>query len=258
MARQRRQHVTVNGTHQARCRDHRWSTIRSPSTARSSTQRTADRQPRLAAKESYADSNIAENLTFATVPLTVRRAGTSRDDMAQDRAPAVDLADIQRDIPFIAARKAEPVNWRWYQEGYDHEPTDPAGDSDARLLCQPPQGPQYFGYLANNPALTPNLRGMGDLFDDMASNKLPKQGGVFYIRGGFTNIAGLTPPIQNANFPATLTDADRAIIARRSQGDDDHPSYSDRQISEAMAARVINAVAGNPELWKQSADHHHL
>ena len=36
-------------------------------------------------------------------------------------------------------------------------------------------------------------------------------------------------------------------------GDDDHPSYSDSQLSEAMAARVINAIAGNPELWEKSA-----
>ena len=36
-------------------------------------------------------------------------------------------------------------------------------------------------------------------------------------------------------------------------GDDDHPGYSDRQLSEAMAARVINAIAADPELWNQSA-----
>ena len=36
-------------------------------------------------------------------------------------------------------------------------------------------------------------------------------------------------------------------------GDDDHPGYSDRQISEAMAARVINAIAANPKIWKQCA-----
>jgi phospholipase C len=37
------------------------------------------------------------------------------------------------------------------------------------------------------------------------------------------------------------------------KGDDDHPGYSDRQISEAMAARVVNTIAGNSEIWKQSA-----
>jgi phospholipase C len=36
-------------------------------------------------------------------------------------------------------------------------------------------------------------------------------------------------------------------------GDDDHPAYSDRQISEAMAARVINAIAAHPQIWEQCA-----
>jgi len=43
-----------------------------------------------------------------------------------------------------------------------------------------------------------------------------------------------------------------AIVAAKA-GDDDHPAYSDRQLSEAMAARVINAVAANSALWSQSA-----
>ena len=35
-------------------------------------------------------------------------------------------------------------------------------------------------------------------------------------------------------------------------GDDDHAGYSDHQISEALNARIINAVASNPDIWKQS------
>jgi len=35
-------------------------------------------------------------------------------------------------------------------------------------------------------------------------------------------------------------------------GDDDHPAYTDRMISEAMAARVINEVARRPAIWRQS------
>ncbi len=212
---------------------------------------STDREPHGPALESYANGNISENLTFATMPLLFAGRGIGAD-MAKDRAPTVDLADIRRDIPFIASRKGRPINWRWYEEGYDHESTDPAGQDTHGGYVSHHNGAQYFGYIANNPALTPNLRGLGDAFADLAANRLPKQGGVFYIRGGFTNIAGLTPPIQNASFPGPLTDADRATIAKTKQGDDDHPSYSDRQISEAMAARVINAVAGNAELWKQS------
>ena len=110
------------------------------------------------------------------------------------------------------------------------------------------QGPQYFGYLVNTPPLRPNLRGMTDFFTDIADDALP-HGGVFYIRGGYTNQMGLMPPITN---PSTTTPEINAIFAAKA-GDDDHPSYSDRQLSEAMAARVINAVAANPEIWEHCA-----
>ena len=36
------------------------------------------------------------------------------------------------------------------------------------------------------------------------------------------------------------------------RGDDDHPAYSDAQISEALVARAINAIAASP-YWSQSA-----
>ena len=35
-------------------------------------------------------------------------------------------------------------------------------------------------------------------------------------------------------------------------GDDDHPAYSDAQISEAMVAEAINKIAASP-YWSQSA-----
>lgn len=210
-----------------------------------------DREPKGPSLENYANGNIAQNLTFASLPLTFAGRGVA-DAMQKDRAPDTDLADIRQDIPFVQTRGGAPVNWRWYEEGYDHEPTDPAGEATHGGYVSHHNGAQYFGYIANNPALTANLRGLGDVFADLQANRLPADGGVFYIRGGFLNIVGQDPPLQNANFPAPLTDADRATIARTKRGDDDHPSYSDRQLSEAMAARVINAVAGNPELWRQS------
>jgi phospholipase C len=200
----------------------------------------------------YGDTNIATNLTFASLPLTFA-GGAVGDIMKQDRAPARDLPDIQKDIPFLAARNAAAVNWRWYQEGYDHEPTDPAGVATHASYVSHHQGPQYFGYVANNPGMDGHLRGMGDLFDDLASGNFPVGGGVFYVRGGFTNVAGLKPPIQNANYPAPLTQDDKDAIAKAKSGDDDHPAYTDRQISEAMAARVINAIASRPDIWNQAA-----
>ena len=214
---------------------------------------TADgRQPAGSkAGESYANGNVATNLTFATVPLTLGGVQTA-DNMAQDRHPAQNQADIKQDLSFIASRAGKPINWRWYQEGYDREPTDTGAAASHDSYVSHHQGPQYFGYLADNPAYRDNLKGLGDFYADMARGDLPAGGGVFYIRGGFTNLLGQTPPITNPNFPAALTDADKAAIAKAKSGDDDHPSYSDRQLSETMMARVINAVAGRPEIWSQS------
>lgn len=110
------------------------------------------------------------------------------------------------------------------------------------------EAPQYFGYIANNPAFRGNFRGLGDFFADMEKGTLPQEGGVFYIRGGYRNIAGHLPYV----LPGTPEAKEEAIEAAK-RGDDDHPAYSDRQISEAMTARAVNAIAGNPDIWEHSA-----
>jgi phospholipase C len=207
---------------------------------------TVDKQP-AGATENYANSNIAVNLTFATLPLTFQGRNIT-GVMAQNLNPPFDTPDIQQDIPYIQSLRLDPVNWRWYQEGYDLESTDTTGVATHDSYVSHHQGPQYFGYLANTPPLRPNFRGMTDFFTDMAYNALPN-GGVFYIRGGYTNQMGLMPPITNPSTPAPEITAINAAKV----GDDDHPSYSDRQISEAMAARAINAIASNPEIWEHCA-----
>jgi phospholipase C len=206
-----------------------------------------DREP-AGPRESYSDGNIASNLTFATLPLTfMGRDVTSTLD--QNLNKAFDLPDIQQDIPFIQQLGTKPVPWRWYQEGYDLESTDTGGQASHDSYVSHHQGPQYFGYLANTPPVRENnLRGMTDFFTDMANHALP-HGGVFYIRGGYTNQMGMKPVITNPDTPA---DEIAAIDAAKA-GDDDHPSYTDRQLSEAMAARVINAVASNRQIWEHSA-----
>ncbi len=192
-------------------------------------------------------TNIATNLTFATLPLTFqgRNIGSV---MAQNLNPAFDLPDIQQDIPYIKHLRTKPVNWGWYQEGYDHEASDGNGPASHNYYVTHHNGPQYFGYLANTPPLRPNFHGLTDFFTDTANKSLP-QGGVFYIRGGFGNQMGLSPPITNPNTPHD----EIVLIEATKFGDDDHPIYSDRQISEAMAARVINAIASNPKIWRQCA-----
>jgi phospholipase C len=213
----------------------------------------AERQPASPA-ENYAPGNIAENLTFATVPLTAmgREIG---ERAKRDLSPETDLADVQKDIAFIQGLNGARVTWGWYQNGYDLEPSDANGVASHANYVAHHSGPQYFGYLANNPGERQSMRGEGDFFADVAAHALPEDGGVFYVRGGFKNIRGATPPIQNPNYPNPkgLTADDLKAIVMAKSGDDDHPAYSDRQISEAMNAEVINAIAGDPELWSQSA-----
>jgi len=206
----------------------------------------SERQP-AGANESYADNNIASNLTFASLPLTFEGTNITAV-MARNLNADFDLPDIKNDIPYIQNLKIKPVNWRWFQEGYGLEATDTNGTASHGSFVSHHQGAQYFGYLADTPPLRQNFRGLSDFFSDLANKTLPK-GGVFYIRGGYMNQMGMLPPITNPDTPA----GEVAAINRAKGGDDDHPAYSDRQLSEAMAARVINAIAANPEIWKQSA-----
>ena len=218
---------------------------------------TTSREP-TSAKEYYGVIsgtlyNVASNLTFATVPLSAAGAGIT-SLLSGDKNAANDQADIQKDIPAIAAHGTPTVPWRWYENGYDSEPTDtPATASLHNNFVAHHEGPQYFGYIANNATEQTNLKGENDFFNDIAAGNLPSGGGIFYIRGGYLNLQGLKPPIQNASYPRTLLPTDITTIQTAKAGDDDHPSYSDRQISEAMNARVINAIAANPTIWSQSA-----
>ena len=55
------------------------------------------------------------------------------------------------------------------------------------------------------------------------------------------------------NYPAgDPLNAEAAIVQTHFLGDDDHPAYSDQEISEALIAREVNAIASSP-YWDQSA-----
>ena len=211
-------------------------------------------------KESWAPTNSNINLTFANVPLSLA-GGQVKPLMSGDRAASTDQADIQNDIAFLALHGAPAsIGWRWYQNGYNaNEPDEPtfATTGEHTNYVSHHNGPQYFGYLANNNNEVTNIRGEHNFFSDVENNGagLPQGGGVVYIRGGYYNIKNQLPPIQNSHYPNTagLTPTEIATINAAKAGDDDHPSYSDHAISETMAARVINAVAQNPALWAQSA-----
>ncbi len=178
------------------------------------------------------------NQTYASLPLSFM--GSNIESIIQhDQNPALDLADVQSDIKVIGAANT-PVHWGWYQEGYDHEPTDGSGPASFNTYITHHNGPQYFGYLGDNTEiLHSNLHGLGDFFTDIGNHKLAGKG-VFYVRGGYGNNDGLVPIDSNAAVQANFV------------GSDDHPGYSDAQIAEALVADEVNAIAASP-YWKDSA-----
>jgi phospholipase C len=196
-------------------------------------------------------ANPALNLTFATQPLSFM--GSEIDAVIKsDPNPTADLRDVQDDIRKIASFN-RPVKWGWYQQGFNAkdavDPYEPPGSATAPTSTPSANSgyvlhhnaPQYFGYLADNPkVLNANLHGAKDFFDAVEGQKLPSDGGVFYLRGGYNNNDGLVP--------VDPTPAIQHVFI----GNDDHPAYSDQQISEAFAARAINDIANSP-YWSQSA-----
>jgi phospholipase C len=182
-------------------------------------------------------SHPAPNLTFAALPLSFMGEDIEKTTAA-DYDPAFDLLDVQADIKKIAGHGTPATNWGWYQQGYDHEPTDAAGTASHATYIVHHNAPQYFGYVADNPLASTHLRGLNDFFADVANRALPSSG-VFYIRGGYGNIFGNHPLDPNPRLESEFN------------GDDDHPGYSDSQLSEALLAREINAIAASP-YWPQS------
>jgi phospholipase C len=183
-------------------------------------------------------------LTSATLPLSFMgpEVGTF---VRGDRDAAEDLPDVQQDLAAIA-RRGNTVPWAWYQQGFDAEPFDNTTTPDG--VPHPPHGayivhhngPQYFGYLGRNPQAWLHMHGLQDFLDDVAAHRLPEAGGVFYVRGGFYNNDGLI----------TLNPSPR--VRKRFAGNDDHPGYADAQLSEAMVADAINAIAASP-YWESTA-----
>ena len=181
---------------------------------------------------------VSKNLTFATLPLSFM--GTEiKKTTAADFDPKFDLPDVQEDIDKIAGHGVRAINWGWYQQGYDHEKNDVSANASHDGYVAHHNAPQYFGYIANNPLTATHMHGLSDFFSDIKAKRLPSSG-VFYVRGGYGNIEGWKPMDPNPK------------LAQVFFGNDDHPGYSDSQISEGLLAEEINAIASSP-YWSQSA-----
>ncbi len=184
-------------------------------------------------------ANPQVNLTFASLPLSFmgKEAQTLTE---QDSQPQTDLTDIEKDIKELTGSGQMPTNWGWYQQGYNHETTDTTSTATHADYIAHHNGPQYFGYVSNNPQIAPHLHGLTDFFNDVSAKNLPRDGGVFYVRGGYNNLQGLSPVDPNPALKTVF------------YGNDDHPGYSDLQISSALLAQEVNAIATSP-YWKNSA-----
>lgn len=197
-------------------------------------------------------ANPTLNLTFATQPLSFMGANIA-NVIKSDPDPRADLLDVQHDI-FTIATQDPVVNWGWYQQGFNAndapDPYVPQGTGTPNPTNNPAlytgyvlhhNGPQYFGYLADNPqVLNNNLHGAADFFSAVENRTLPQGGGVFYLRGGYDNNDGLVPVDPTPGIQQSFL------------GNDDHPGYSDQQITEAFAARAISDIANSP-YWAESA-----
>ncbi|MHB8302488.1 MAG: phospholipase C [Acidobacteriaceae bacterium] len=196
------------------------------------------------------EHGTALNQTYATLALSTLGSSATQAT-ANDSDPARDLGDVGKDIQYLTHSGQEPVPFGWFQEGYGgppigngkgHGPAEDPIDAEGMHASYVTHhnGPQYFGYVANNDKLRAEMHGLQNFFDAVNGNKLPAEGGVFFVKGGFRNSLGLRPANPNA------------AVQKRFLGDDDHPGYSDAQISEAMVANAVNAIAHSP-YWKQSA-----
>jgi phospholipase C len=207
-------------------------------------------------------TNTSYNLTFASLPLSFMGSNILQT-VAKDQNPSADLADVVQDLQVIKALNPV-VNWGWYQQGYSaSDSTYNSGYNGTPGLSNPPtgtpnpnnipglydgyvlhhNGPQYFGYLGDNTQVqSNNLHGASDFFTAVNNKTLPSSGGVFYLRGGYNNGAYNTSPM----LPAITGPNQQVFI-----GNDDHPAYSDQQISESLAAQAINAIVNSP-YWSQS------
>jgi phospholipase C len=181
---------------------------------------------------------ISKNLTFASLPLSFMGSEIKKTTAA-DYDPAFDLPDVREDIEKIAGHGVGAVNWGWYQQGYDHEKNDAQGKASHEGYVAHHNAPQYFGYVANNPLATTHLHGLSEFFADIKARRLPSSG-VFYVRGGYGNIDNWKPQDPNPK------------LAEVFNGNDDHPGYSDTQISEGLVAEEVNAIVDSP-YWSQSA-----
>lgn len=164
--------------------------------------------------------------TYATLFLTL--AGKAAPEAK------VDTDDIKDDIVDLAHRGHPAVPWGWYQEGFATKPGTP---EDPYVVHH--NALQYFGYLRRNDFFWKGVHDVTELLPAIQGGKLGDEGVVF-VKGGYHNPFGWAPADKNP------------YVQQHFMGDDDHPGYSDSQISESFVATFVNAIARS-KYWNDSA-----
>ncbi|MDE2480570.1 MAG: phosphoesterase [bacterium] len=166
-----------------------------------------------------------DDLTFATLFLTLSGKNATQAKRDND--------DIKEDIVDIAHRGHPAVPWGWYQEGFASKP-----GAFFNPYITHHNALQYFGYLRQNDYFWRGVHDLKALIPTIEQGKLGDRGVVF-VKGGYVDPFGFKPADKSA------------YVQQHFQGDDDHPGYSDSQVSEAMVAKVVNAIAKS-KYWKDS------
>ncbi len=161
--------------------------------------------------------------TYANVLLTMQRKNVT--------AVKNNTKYVQRDKTVIEKLDGAAIPWRWYEEGY-------SGSQHTGLISHH-LAPQYFGYVAKNRSMVSNMRDLMDFYRDVSHARLPDRG-VFYIKGGSHNVLGLHPANPDP------------YVQKQYMGDDDHPGYTDSQLSQAHVAALVSTIV-HSKYWKDSA-----
>jgi phospholipase C len=170
-----------------------------------------------------AQGTLQLDQTYATLMLSLSGRNATE--------ATVDSDDVKDDIGELANLNHQAVSWGWYQEGFGNG----QGTNHPAYVTHH-NAPQYFGYIRQNPSLWSGEHDLMDFFKVMKAKQLPSRSVVF-IKGGQQNPFGWKPANPHA----------MGIL-----GDDDHPGYSDSQLSESLVATVVNTVARS-RYWQDSA-----
>jgi phospholipase C len=145
-----------------------------------------------------------------------------------------DSDDIREDVGELMREGHDAIPWGWYQEGYafkNGKTANPAYVTHHNAV-------QYFGYLRQNEYYWNGVHDVTELIPRIQQGTLGDSG-VIFVKGGYVNPFGFKPADPNLYVQGAF------------MGDDDHPGYSDSQISEGFVAEFVNAIAKS-KYWNDS------